>query len=189
MRENRGKIQFSVDLTQNLARTHETHQKLTPLEEEKRESEAQEKGNRQQSEGKFEKQSTLVGAHQSENGKTDEGSEIAHEEMFDEELAAAKNRMDERELEEETGGPRERLKRHRTEVAGHVWIPDLWGQEDLLMDWIDCSAFDTCLMPQGIISARASLIEEGRRASSSGIRGRKYTLIILKAQENRVYDK
>lgn len=165
MRGNRGKIQFSVDSTQNLARTHETHQKSTPLEEEQREKE-----NRQQSEGKFEKQGKIVGAHQSENGKKDEESEIAHEDMFDEELAAAKNRMEERELEGENGGPRERLKRYRTEVAGHVWIPDLWGQEDLLMDWIDCSAFDTCLMPQGIISARASLIEEGRRASSGGIR-------------------
>lgn len=170
MRENRGKIQSSVDLTQNLARTHETHQKSTPLEEEKRGSQARETENRQQSEGKFEKQSKIVGAHQSENGNEDEESEMAHEEMFHEELVAAKNRMEERELEKENGGPRERLKRHRTEVAGHVWIPDLWGQEDLLMDWIDCSAFDTCLMPKGIASARASLIEEGRRATSTGIR-------------------
>ena len=65
---------------------------------------------------------------------------------------------------------RERLKRHRTEMAGRVWIPDIWGQEDLLKDWIDCSAFDAGLMPSGIISARNALIEEGRRASSGGLR-------------------
>jgi len=170
MRENGGNIQFSIDSTQNLAKTRETHQKSTPLEKEKRESEAQKKENHQQNEGKFEKHSKIVGGHQSENGEKDEESEIVHEEMFDKELVAAKNQMEEGELEEESGGPRERLKRHRTEVAGHVWIPDLWGQEDLLMDWIDCSAFDTCLVPEGIISARASLIEEGRRASSAGIR-------------------
>ena len=38
-------------------------------------------------------------------------------------------------------GPRERLKRHRTEVA-EVWIPDMWGQEHFLKDWIDCTSFD-----------------------------------------------
>ncbi|KAF8403287.1 hypothetical protein HHK36_011389 [Tetracentron sinense] len=63
---------------------------------------------------------------------------------------------------------RERLKRHRTEVAGRVWIPEIWGQEELLKDWIDCSAFDAPLVPGGIISARAALVEEGRRANSSG---------------------
>ena len=65
--------------------------------------------------------------------------------------------------EEEENG-RERLKRHRIEVAGRVWIPEIWGQEDLLKDWIDCNAFDACLVPNGIMSARASLVEEGRRA-------------------------
>ncbi|PON42428.1 hypothetical protein PanWU01x14_281860 [Parasponia andersonii] len=65
---------------------------------------------------------------------------------------------------------RERLKRHRIEVAGRVWIPEIWGQEDLLKDWIDCNAFDACLVPNGIISARASLVEEGRRAASGRLR-------------------
>lgn len=65
---------------------------------------------------------------------------------------------------------RERLKRHRVEVAGRVWIPDIWGQEELLNDWIDCSAFDASLVPKGIMSARAALVEEGRRANSSGLR-------------------
>lgn len=65
---------------------------------------------------------------------------------------------------------RERLKRHRTEVAGRVWIPDAWGQEDLLKDWVDCSVFDSPLVLGKIISARAALVKEGRRASTSGLR-------------------
>lgn len=70
----------------------------------------------------------------------------------------------------EDAGVRERLKRHSVEVAGRVWIPDIWGQEELLKDWIDCSAFDASLVPTGIMSAREALAEEGRRANSSGLR-------------------
>ncbi|XP_055811604.1 uncharacterized protein LOC129881422 [Solanum dulcamara] len=63
---------------------------------------------------------------------------------------------------------RERLKRHRIEVAGHVWIPEIWGQEELLNDWIDCSAFDSKLMNNNnIMSAKAALVEERRRRNSS----------------------
>ncbi|KAF9598744.1 hypothetical protein IFM89_031412 [Coptis chinensis] len=63
---------------------------------------------------------------------------------------------------------REKLKRHRVEVAGQVWIPDIWGQEELLKDWIDCSAFDASLIPTGIMSARAALIQESVRRNSGG---------------------
>ncbi|KAJ8537660.1 hypothetical protein K7X08_014200 [Anisodus acutangulus] len=62
---------------------------------------------------------------------------------------------------------RERLKRHRVEVAGRVWIPDIWGQEELLNDWIDCSAFDASFMNSNIMSAKAALVEERRRANST----------------------
>ncbi|XVE96434.1 hypothetical protein REPUB_Repub02eG0221500 [Reevesia pubescens] len=71
-------------------------------------------------------------------------------------------------MEEDNG--RERLKKHRIEVAGRVWIPEIWGQEELLKDWVDCSAFDASLVPSGIMSARAALVEEGRRANSGGFR-------------------
>ncbi|XP_021908707.1 uncharacterized protein LOC110822800 [Carica papaya] len=71
-------------------------------------------------------------------------------------------------LPEDNG--RERLKRHRIEVAGSVWIPEIWGQEKLLKDWIDCSTFDASLVPGGILSARAALVEEGRRANSGRLR-------------------
>ncbi|XP_027366876.1 protein BIC1 [Abrus precatorius] len=65
---------------------------------------------------------------------------------------------------------RERLKRHRIEVAGRVWIPDMWGQEEFLKDWIDCTAFDAALVPSRIVMARAALVEEGRRTTAGGLR-------------------
>ncbi|KAF5940605.1 hypothetical protein HYC85_021772 [Camellia sinensis] len=67
---------------------------------------------------------------------------------------------------------RERLKRHRVEVAGRIWIPDIWGQEDLLKDWIDCTGFDASkLKSNNIMSARAALVKEGRiRGNSRGLR-------------------
>ncbi|KAF9684693.1 hypothetical protein SADUNF_Sadunf04G0145100 [Salix dunnii] len=61
---------------------------------------------------------------------------------------------------------RERLKRHREEVAGRVTIPDTWGQENLLKEWIDSSTFDKLLAPKEISSAREALVSEERRKSS-----------------------
>ncbi|XP_050371009.1 protein BIC2-like [Argentina anserina] len=61
---------------------------------------------------------------------------------------------------------RERLKRHQDEVAGHVMIPDSWGKEELLKDWIDYSQFDALLVPTGLSSAREALAIEGRRRAS-----------------------
>ncbi|KAG7010351.1 60S ribosomal protein L10a, partial [Cucurbita argyrosperma subsp. argyrosperma] len=63
-------------------------------------------------------------------------------------------------------GFRERLKRHREEVAGKVTVPEKWGKEELLKDWIDYSAFDRILAAGRIASARASLVAEGRRVES-----------------------
>lgn len=60
--------------------------------------------------------------------------------------------------EEESG--RERLKKHRLEMGGRVWIPDTWGQEDLLKDWIDCTTFDSSLVNNTIVSARAALMQQ-----------------------------
>lgn len=68
---------------------------------------------------------------------------------------------------EESG--RERLKRLRVEVAGRVWIPDIWGQEEFLKDWIDCNAFDASLVNNNIISARAALVQEVRATTNSGV--------------------
>ncbi|CAN1277331.1 Protein BIC1 [Linum perenne] len=63
--------------------------------------------------------------------------------------------------DEEDSCVREKLKRHRTEVAGRVWIPEIWGQEELLKDWTDCSAFDAALGSNGIMSARDALVRQG----------------------------
>jgi hypothetical protein len=58
---------------------------------------------------------------------------------------------------------RERLKRHRTEMAGRVRIPDMWGQERLLKDWVDCAVFDRPLAATaGLLNARDSLVAERR---------------------------
>ncbi|GKU93829.1 hypothetical protein SLEP1_g7392 [Rubroshorea leprosula] len=58
---------------------------------------------------------------------------------------------------------RERLKRHREEVAGRVPVPDKWGNEELLKDWMDHSSFDALLAPKGLELARQALMAEGRR--------------------------
>ncbi|TKY53089.1 hypothetical protein E2542_SST24612 [Spatholobus suberectus] len=89
-------------------------------------------------------------------GPTPSASKVVHKE----EIASGEG--------EDSG--RERLKRHRVEVAGRVWIPEIWGQEELLKDWIDCAAFDATLVPSRIVMARAALVEEGRRATSGGLR-------------------
>ncbi|KAL1822543.1 hypothetical protein DCAR_0310360 [Daucus carota subsp. sativus] len=63
-----------------------------------------------------------------------------------------------RDAEDESG--RERLKRHRMEMGGRVWIPDTWGQENLLKNWIDCTAFDASLGNSSVLSARAALMQQ-----------------------------
>uniref|UniRef100_A0A0E0K0M2 Protein BIC1 n=1 Tax=Oryza punctata TaxID=4537 RepID=A0A0E0K0M2_ORYPU len=56
---------------------------------------------------------------------------------------------------------RERLKRHRTEMAGRVRIPEMWGQERLLKDWVDCAVFDRPLAAtRGLLTARDALAAE-----------------------------
>ncbi|KAK1404726.1 hypothetical protein POM88_004331 [Heracleum sosnowskyi] len=54
---------------------------------------------------------------------------------------------------------RKRLKEHRVEMAGRVWIPDIWGKEDFLKDWVDCNPFDASLVNNNILSARQALIQ------------------------------
>ncbi|KAL5583242.1 hypothetical protein UlMin_015684 [Ulmus minor] len=84
--------------------------------------------------------------------KTKEPSDSAHGLQS---LPTNKDAHDQKEQKENCG--RERLKRHREEVAGCVTIPDSWGKEELLKDWMDYSSFDTLLIPNGIRSAREAL--------------------------------
>ncbi|KAL9675896.1 hypothetical protein QQ045_004104 [Rhodiola kirilowii] len=61
---------------------------------------------------------------------------------------------------------RERLKRHRSEVAGKVVVPDKWSQEEMLKDWLDFASFDALLAPKGFDLARAALVAERRQANN-----------------------
>ncbi|PKU65399.1 protein BIC1-like [Dendrobium catenatum] len=71
-----------------------------------------------------------------------------------------------REKEEETGP--ERLNRLRSEMAGKVWIPEIWGQEGLLEEWSDCTAFDRSMAPDRLLlSARRALVAEYLRPPNS----------------------
>ncbi|CAE6075090.1 unnamed protein product [Arabidopsis arenosa] len=64
---------------------------------------------------------------------------------------------------------RERLKRHREEVAGKVPIPESWGKEGLLMGWMDFSTFDAAFTSSQIVSARAALMADA--GDDAGTRG------------------
>ncbi len=66
----------------------------------------------------------------------------------------------------QTESVRQRIRRHWSEMSGKVLIPDQWGKEDLLKDWMDYSSFDALLAPSGVGVAREALVVEGRRASS-----------------------
>ncbi|PUZ47039.1 hypothetical protein GQ55_7G131300 [Panicum hallii var. hallii] len=79
---------------------------------------------------------------------------VAEEEEVEPEAAAAAA-ADDQEM-----STRERLKRHRREMAGRVWVPEMWGQEKLLKDWVDCAVFDRPLVPTGLLTARRALIAE-----------------------------
>ncbi|MCD7467262.1 hypothetical protein HAX54_004591 [Datura stramonium] len=61
---------------------------------------------------------------------------------------------------------REKLKRHRREVGGRVCVPERWGYEGSLREWVDCSSFDKILAPNGLKSAREALMSQGKRARS-----------------------
>jgi hypothetical protein len=62
-----------------------------------------------------------------------------------------------------TAGEESAGERHRTEMAGRVRIPDMWGQERLLKDWVDCAVFDRPLAATaGLLNARDSLVAARR---------------------------
>lgn len=103
---------------------------------------------------------------------TTEPSQQTHDHITFDEMKASLQicpPSDHKKTDTEENG-RERLTRYRREIAGRVWIPDIWGQEELLKDWIDCSAFDASLVPNGIMSARAALAEQRTRTNSGGLR-------------------
>lgn len=56
------------------------------------------------------------------------------------------------------GCPRDRLQRHRLQVAGTVRIPDAWCGEARLHEWVSSRDVEDALQPPGLFSARAALI-------------------------------
>jgi len=87
-----------------------------------------------------------------EDEKQDQ-AEAKKEEVEPPEAAAAAAADDE-------DSTRERLKRHRREMAGRVRVPEMWGQEKLLKDWVDCAVFDRPMVPTGLLTARRALIAD-----------------------------
>uniref|UniRef100_A0A7N0U725 Uncharacterized protein n=1 Tax=Kalanchoe fedtschenkoi TaxID=63787 RepID=A0A7N0U725_KALFE len=67
------------------------------------------------------------------------------------------------------GSGRERLKRHRNEVAGRVVVPDKWSQEEMLKEWLDFASFDALLAPKGFDLARAALVAERRKQAKEAV--------------------
>ncbi|KAI5067692.1 hypothetical protein GOP47_0018220 [Adiantum capillus-veneris] len=59
------------------------------------------------------------------------------------------------------GCPRDRLQRHRLQVAGSARIPDAWCGEARLREWVSSCEVEDALQPPGLFSARAALISAG----------------------------
>ncbi|KAF8041910.1 hypothetical protein BT93_A0494 [Corymbia citriodora subsp. variegata] len=113
-----------------------------------------------------ERQSPSPAAH--EETKDDEEESVRLQALTDHSIGLDDSKGEGKEDRGMNG--REKLKRHRIEVAGRAWIPEIWGQEELLKDLVDCSAFEASFLPAKIMSAKAALVEEGRRANSSRLR-------------------
>uniref|UniRef100_A0A0E0KQA3 Protein BIC1 n=1 Tax=Oryza punctata TaxID=4537 RepID=A0A0E0KQA3_ORYPU len=89
-----------------------------------------------------------------------DGSSTASEEEVPVLSPVAKEQQEAAEDDGQAESARERLKRHRREMAGRVWVPDMWGQEKLLKDWVDCAVFDRPLVPPDLLTARRALVAE-----------------------------
>jgi hypothetical protein len=76
------------------------------------------------------------------------------------EQVVAKEEVEPKAAADDQENTRERLKRHRREMAGRVWVPEMWGQEKLLKDWVDYAVFDRPLVATGLLTARRALIAE-----------------------------
>lgn len=54
--------------------------------------------------------------------------------------------------------PREKLQKHCLQVAGKVQIPDVWGGEERLHEWISTEDVEEALRPPDLLKARAALV-------------------------------
>ena len=64
---------------------------------------------------------------------------------------------------------RQRLQRHWMETGGNVCIPEIWGREQHLEEWVSYGIVEDALRPAGLMAARAALINTDvrRRKTSS----------------------
>jgi hypothetical protein len=96
---------------------------------------------------------------------SDEAEDDEHKLPVGKEEAAGGHNKPPDEDDHQAESTRERLKRHRMDVAGRVWVPEKWGQETLLKDWVDCAVFDRPLVPAGLLKARRALVANSCTAS------------------------
>ncbi|KAL7092223.1 hypothetical protein ACP275_12G152300 [Erythranthe tilingii] len=114
----------------------------------------------------FSSEITKAAQKGSKNSKSDDSAQRNSSSLPITSSATAQNNS-KGTVEGQNSSGRERLRKHRVEVAGRVWIPEMWGQEAFLKDWIDSTVFDSKLANSSIMSARVSLVEEGRRPNST----------------------
>ncbi|KAH7404699.1 hypothetical protein KP509_15G039100 [Ceratopteris richardii] len=58
---------------------------------------------------------------------------------------------------------RQRLQEYRMQMSGKVVIPDSWGREEQLQDWVTYGIVEDALRPAGLMAARAALVNECQR--------------------------
>ncbi|KAH7421318.1 hypothetical protein KP509_13G050600 [Ceratopteris richardii] len=64
---------------------------------------------------------------------------------------------------------RKRLQLHRLQVSGKVVIPESWGREKFLQEWVAFGAVEDALRPAGLMAARAELMSTCQRRGAKSI--------------------
>ncbi|MCO5549980.1 hypothetical protein L7F22_003457 [Adiantum nelumboides] len=63
---------------------------------------------------------------------------------------------------------RARLQHHWIQVGGKVMIPDTWGLERHLQEWVNFGLVEDAFRPSGLMSARSALVADCQRRSRAG---------------------
>ncbi|KAI5070803.1 hypothetical protein GOP47_0015146, partial [Adiantum capillus-veneris] len=64
---------------------------------------------------------------------------------------------------------RARLQHHWVQVGGKVMIPDNWGLERHLQEWVSFGLLEDAYRPAGLMSARSALVADCQRRSRGGM--------------------
>ncbi|MCO5585678.1 hypothetical protein L7F22_054752 [Adiantum nelumboides] len=65
---------------------------------------------------------------------------------------------------------RQRLQLHCLQVSGKVTIPDKWGCEQQLQEWVSYGIVEDALRPAGLMSARTALVSECQHRGGKPVR-------------------